>query len=226
MRNDTLAFLTELADNNNKEWMDANRNWYQEVRKGFLDTVKEFLLALSQIDPAFSAVDPKKCVFRQNRDIRFSANKDPYKNNMGAFFSPQGKNTSGPGYYIHLQPGECFLAGGVWMPPADKLKKIRQEIDYAGGELEKIIHEASFKAAFGELKGEQLKSSPRGYPNDHPYIDLMRMKSFVVTRPLSDQEVLSGNLVEHCMKYYTLMGDFNVFLARALEEVEGGEGIL
>ncbi|GAB3649721.1 DUF2461 domain-containing protein [Echinicola sediminis] len=226
MRKDTLEFLKELAANNSKEWMDANREWYLEVKEGFLETVGQLLAELTKIEPRLSVLKPKECIFRQNRDIRFSTNKDPYKNNMGAYFSVGGKKSPGPGYYLHVQPEECFLAGGIWMPPSDVLKKIRQEIDYSGSELEKVVEETSFQQTFGEIKGEKLKTSPRDYPKDHPYADFLRLKSFVVTKPISDGTVLSASFVDNCMKVYHQMGPFHRFLERAIDDAEGGEGIL
>ncbi|WP_215223292.1 DUF2461 domain-containing protein [Echinicola shivajiensis] len=226
MKKDTLKFLEQLAANNNKEWMDANRDWYLEVKEGFLETAGNILAGLSKMDARFSVLKPKECIFRQNRDIRFSANKDPYKNNMGAYFSPGGKKSPLPGYYLHIQPGECFLGGGIWMPASDVLKKIRQEIDYSGEELTKIIEEKSFKDTFGYIRGEKLKTSPRDYALDHPYIDFLRMKSFVVSKPLTDKEVLSEKVVDLCMDGYKKMEKFNEFLSRAVDDSEGGEGIL
>ncbi|GGF49482.1 DUF2461 domain-containing protein [Echinicola rosea] len=226
MNKDTLQFLVALAENNSKEWMDANREWYQSIRKGFLETVGTLLEELKKVEPGLEGLRPKDCVFRQNRDIRFSANKAPYKNNMGGYFSPGGKKSLGPGYYLHIQPGESFLAGGIWMPAAEELKKIRQEIDYAGDELKAVIEQPAFKSSFGEIHGERLKTSPRDYSTDHPHIDLLRLKSFVVTHPLTDEEVLSDRLVETCLGYYFKMKNFHAFLARAVDDAESGEGII
>ena len=124
-----LEFLSALAQNNHKEWMDANKKWYTDTRNQFLGDVEAVLRELTDLEPRLSAFKPKDCVFRQNRDIRFSANKDPYKTNFAAYFSPKGKKSEGPGYYLHIQPGASFVAGGIWMPMAETLKKIRKEID-------------------------------------------------------------------------------------------------
>ncbi len=223
---DVLRFLEELAAHNQKEWMDAHRDWYQKSRRDFLELVDDLLVELVKLEPGLEPLRPKDCVFRQNRDIRFSANKSPYKVNMAAYFAEGGKKSTLPGYYLHLQPGESFLAGGIWMPPAEVLKKIRQEIDYSGGELEKIIQEPSFHERFGEIEGERLKTSPRDYPIDHPFIDLLRLKSFIVTFPLSDRDIVSPGLVEKIMGNFTLMRPFQDFLAKAVEDVETGEGLL
>lgn len=226
MNRDVLTFLSQLAQNNRKEWMDANRSWYLEVKQEVLGLAGEILAGLSVQEPEMAALRPKDCIFRQNRDIRFSANKDPYKTNMGIYFSSGGKKSPGSGYYVHLQPGECFLAGGIWMPAAETLKKIRQEIDYSGQELLQIIEEPGFSGVFGTIKGEQLKTSPRDYPADHPFIDLLRLKSFIVTYPISDQEVLSGKLVAIALEKFAIMKPFCDFLDRAVEDTESGEGVL
>jgi len=221
-----LKFLSQLAVNNSKEWMDANKKWYQETRGEFLEDVEVFLKQLSELEPEFSTFKPKECVFRQNRDIRFSTNKNPYKLNFGAYFSPGGKKSDGPGYYIQVQPGNSFFGGGIWMPPSDVLKKIRKEIDYSGAELEKIESETEFKKLFGEISGEKLKTSPRDYDADHPYIEYLKLKSFTVTRPISDKDVDSGNYINLAMNGFRKIKPFNDFLAQAIEDVEGGGDIL
>jgi uncharacterized protein (TIGR02453 family) len=226
MSKNYLSFLSHLAENNHKDWMDANRDWYQEVRAEFIDDVAELLAGISTWEPDLSAFTPKDCVFRQNRDVRFSANKDPYKTNLAAYFSIGGKKSNGPGYYLHIQPGGSFIAGGIWMPPSEVLKNIRQEIDYSGNELENILTEPKFQEAFGGMEGEKLKTSPRDYDAEHPYIELLRHKSFIVSTALSDEEIKSGNYKEKAIHHFQLMKPFHEFLSRAIEDAEGGEGLL
>ncbi|TFV96180.1 DUF2461 domain-containing protein [Algoriphagus kandeliae] len=221
-----LKFLSELAQNNHKDWMDANKPWYQETRKEFLADVEVMLKNLAEIDPVFSSFQAKDCVFRQNRDVRFSANKDPYKTNFAAYFSPKGKKSEGPGWYLHIQPGKSFIGGGIWMPMSDTLKKIRKEIDYSGAELEQILSQPDFKKLFPTIEGEKLKTSPREYEADHPYIEFLRMKSFVVSSPIKDQDVGSGNFINMALQGFRTMHPFLQFLERAVEEVEDGSGIL
>jgi len=221
-----LKFLSELAENNSKEWMDANKKWYQETREMFLKDVEILLKQLSELEPELSTFKPKDCVFRQNRDIRFSANKAPYKTNFGAYFSPKGKKSAGPGYYVQVQPGNSFLAGGIWMPEADTLKKIRKEIDFSGAELEAIENDPEFKKLFKGIDGEKLKTSPRDYEADHPYIEYLKLKSFTVSHPIPDKDVESGAFLDFAMDGFKRMKSFNDFLARAIEDVEDGSGIL
>jgi len=131
-----LDFLAALAQHNHKEWMDANKSWYQSTRASLLEDAEVLLQEMVALEPSLAAFKAKNCLFRQNRDVRFSANKNPYKTNFGVYFSPTGKNSPGPGYYLQIQPGNSFLAGGIWMPEAEVLKKIRKEIDFSGAQLQ------------------------------------------------------------------------------------------
>lgn len=221
-----LDFLKELSSNNSKDWMDANRDWYEEVKQSLLEDVAEILAALSISQPLFSELRPKDCIFRQNRDVRFSANKQPYKTNMAAYFSVGGKKSVGPGYYLHLQPGASFVGGGIYMPDAATLKKIRQEIDYSGKELERILHQSEFHAYFGDMEGEQLKTSPRDYAMDHPYIRYLKYKSFIVSRPITDQDISSGSHVGLAVTAFEKMRPFHEFLERAIAAPEDDASLL
>jgi uncharacterized protein (TIGR02453 family) len=221
-----LDFLTALAQNNHKEWMDANKKWYLETKERFLEDVAVLLKEMTELEPELSAFKPKDCVFRQNRDVRFSANKDPYKTNFGTYFSPGGKKSPGPGYYLQIQPGNSFLAGGIWMPEADTLKKIRKEIDYSGAELERIENDPEFKKLFKGIEGDKLKTSPRDYESDHQFIEYLKLKSYTVSHPISDKAVESGAFVTFALDGFRRMKPFNDFLRQAIEEVEDGSGIL
>ncbi len=221
-----LDFLSALAEHNSKEWMDANKKWYLETREKLLEDVELMLKQITELDPELAAFKPKDCVFRQNRDIRFSANKDPYKTNFGVYFAPGGKKSPGPGYYLQIQPGNSFIAGGIWMPDSDTLKKVRKEIDYSGAELEQIESSAEFKQLFSKIDGEKLKTSPRDYEADHPYIEYLKLKSFTVSHPISDKAIEYGVFIQFALDGFRRMKPFNVFLARAIEDVEDGSGIL
>ncbi|PZX56736.1 DUF2461 domain-containing protein [Algoriphagus chordae] len=221
-----LPFLAALAEHNSKEWMDANKKWYLETRAEFLKDVGQLLKGIGEWEPAMLVFQPKECVFRQNRDIRFSANKAPYKSNFGAYFSPKGKKSEGPGYYLQIQPDNSFLAGGIWMPQSETLKKIRKEIDYSGAELAKIESNPHFKSLFGQINGEKLKTSPRDYEADHEFIDYLRLKSFTVSSKISDRDIESRNFINLALDGFQKMRPLQEFLSRAIEEVEDGSGLL
>jgi uncharacterized protein (TIGR02453 family) len=221
-----LDFLAALAQHNNKEWMDANKSWYQSTRASLLEDAEVLLEEMVALEPSLAAFKAKNCLFRQNRDVRFSANKKPYKTNFGVYFSPTGKNSPGPGYYLQIQPGNSFLAGGIWMPEAEVLKKIRKEIDFSGAQLQQIEHSPSFKKLFSCIEGEKLKTSPRDYEASHPYIDYLKLKSFTVSHPISDQAINTGAFIKFALDGFYAMKPFIDFLSQALEEVEDGADLL
>ena len=212
----SLNFLEKLAENNSKEWMDANRDWYQECRHEFITFVEELLKGMQSFEPAVAGLEARKCIFRINRDIRFSNDKRPYKQNFGVAISEGGKHSENPSYYFHLQPAQNFIGGGIYMPPGETLKKIRQEVDYNPEELKKIVEQSDFKKTFRAIRGEKLKTAPKGYPKDHPNIEFLKLKSFTVMTDLSDQLVGSEKLTETALKHFKLMKPFNDYLAVAV----------
>ncbi|MBB3054914.1 DUF2461 domain-containing protein [Mucilaginibacter gotjawali] len=214
----TIDFLKELIENNNRDWFMANKERYETARENVIAFTTELLGLLQKIDPQIdSALDAKKCVMRIYRDIRFSKDKTPYKNYFGVSIPTKGTKAGRAEYYFQISPGNSLIAGGYWMPEADHLKAIRQEIDYNANDLKKIINEPEFVNLFGDFrKQEQLKSVPREYSADNENIDLLKLKSFVAFRPLKDDELLLKNAVSDiagiCGKIYPL----NVFLNNAL----------
>lgn len=211
-----IDFLKDLSANNSKEWMDAHRNEYQEAKTTFIALVDRLLKRLAEHEPWAADLEGRKCVFRINRDIRFSADKSPYKINFGAAISEGGRHSENPSYYLHIQPGGHFAGGGIYMPPAEMLKKIRQEIDYNPEPLKAVAENSAFKAAFGAIQGESLKKAPKGYPVDHPNIDLLRLKSFVVLKSFSDTEVASENFENDVFNCFLTMKPFHDYLAVAV----------
>ncbi|MBS1951620.1 MAG: hypothetical protein OJF59_001736 [Cytophagales bacterium] len=186
-----LQFLKAIAKNNNREWFEKNKPVYLEAKNEFEDFLEELHSELLKFDGSLSNLNPRKMGFRIYRDVRFSKDKRPYKINMGAGFSPKGKMEQEPGYYIHLEPGnKNFVAGGIYMPNPENLAKIRQEIDYNSNALLKILNDKTFKKQFGGLSDwDRLKTAPKGYPKDHPQVELLKNKSFVVSHPFTDTEV-------------------------------------
>lgn len=214
----TYDFLNDLIANNNRDWFIANKDRYETARENVIDFTDRLLKQLHQVDPNIDdALDPKKCVMRIYRDIRFRKDKTPYKNNFGISFPTKGLKPGRAEYYVQISPGNSFIAGGYWMPEAEHLKAIRQEIDYNAGELKKIIDEPEFVQLFGEFrKQEQLKTVPQGYSAGNENIGLLKLKSFVAYRQIKDEEFTAKNalpqIVHLCAKIYPL----NVFINNAL----------
>jgi len=219
IQSSTLDFLRKLKKNNNRDWFEKNREKYEAAKSDIENNTAELLISLRSFDKRIpDDLEAKKCVFRIYRDVRFSKDKRPYKDNMGAHIQPGGKKAHGCGYYMHVEAGGAFLAGGIWQPEAPELAKIRQEIDYNFAEFKKIIHGKSFKKYFGELGTEdKLAREPKGYAKDHPAIEYLKLKSFVVAAELSDREITSKDFQKKAKEIFKAMLPLNLFLQRALD---------
>lgn len=212
----TISFLKSLKKNNNREWFEKNRGKFELAKEDFEIFVAALLKELVKVNPALSNLKVKDCVFRIYRDVRFSKNKLPYKTNMGAYFVEGGKKSDKAGFYIQLEPGNSFIAGGNWMPEAPQLKSIRQEIDYNFADFEKILHAKSFKKLFGELSDSRLKTTPKGYDSTNPAIAHLRQTSFTAQMPVDDKIFMSKGLVKKCGSVYESVLPFLKFLNTAI----------
>lgn len=212
----TLDFLTDLAKHNKKEWMDDNKKRYNEAKGYVIDLVADVIEKASAFDKSLAGLEPKKTLFRINRDIRFSKNKDPYKTNFGAAIVEGGRKSGNPGYYLHIMPGNNFVGGGLYQPEAPILQKIRQEIDYNGKKLRSLIENKNFKMIYAEPYGDRLKTAPKGYPKDHPDLDLLQLKNYVFMNQVDDKEVIADAFPETIVGAYKTLHPFNQFLREAL----------
>ncbi|MBK8876689.1 MAG: DUF2461 domain-containing protein [Bacteroidetes bacterium] len=208
----TLDFLKALKKNNNREWFDVNRSKYEEAKADFEKFVETLLPLLSKENSKLKDLKVKDCVFRIYRDVRFSKNKDPDKTNCGAYFVEGGKKSSKAGYYIQIEPGNSFLAGGCWMPEAPVLKAIRQEIDYNLKDFEKIVKGKVFKSRFGEMTDARLKTTPKGYDAENPAINYLRQTSFTVMASIKDKDLSGAAFTKEAAKAYKEMLPFLKFL--------------
>ncbi len=212
-----LKFLQSLARNNNRDWFEKNKPTYLRAKGEFELFLVSFLAELAKFDTSVRSLDPRKLAFRIYRDVRFSKDKRPYKTNMGAGISPAGKLVQDPGYYIHIEPGKSFIAGGMYMPDPSNLAKIRQEIDYNATKLNKILKAASFQKLYPSLDDfDKLKTAPKGYPKDHPQIELLKHKSFIVSHSFSDRDVKSKAFVKQVAASARVLKPLNDFLKEAI----------
>ncbi len=214
-----IGFLNDLKENNHKAWMDANKKRYLTIKGYFETIITDLLKSLSSFDEYMEQLTAKECTFRMNRDIRFSADKTPYKLNFGASMSRGGKKSTFAGYYLHLQGNnESFLAGGKYMPTSPELVQIRQEIDYNYDDFNKIIQQKDFKNYFGELSGDKVKTTPKGYDKENPAIEILKHKSYIAYHTLSDEIVFSDKLVSHSANVFKAMKPLNDFLNNACHQ--------
>lgn len=216
--NDTLSFLKKLKKNNNKTWFDSNKDKYLLAKEDFENFLEALLPELKKADPGLNGVEVKGSVFRIYRDVRFSSDKRPYKNHLGAWFCSRGRKSSGPGYYLHIEPENSFIAAGIWMPSSEELAKVRQEIDYNFEEFDSILNEPKFKKLTGGLDFEDsLRSAPKGYSADNPAIKYLKLKSFTATSPLEDETVIRKTLLRNTVKVSSTMVPLIKFLARSFD---------
>ena len=215
---DVLTFLEGIKNNNTREWMESHKADYLKAKQNFEEFIKQLIEQISDFDPHIIGTDPKKCIFRLHRDIRFSKDKRPYKENMGGFINREGRKGMDGGYYLHIQPGQSMLAGGVYMPPSDILKKIRQEIDYNPNPLLKYVSSSYFKEYFGSFEGDRLKKAPKGYDPDHPNIELLKLKYYIVVQRVEDKIVLGTDFANYALKVFKAMKPLNDYIRTALHE--------
>lgn len=216
----TISFLKNLAKHNNREWMQANRPAYEAARADFLQFTQQVLTGFAKHEPDLLPLQPKDCVFRQNRDVRFSADKSPYKINMGAAFSKGGKKSVLAGYYFHLEPGKSFVGGGLWMPDKALVQKVRQEIDYCWDEWQLMLKNKSFQKHYGDFSREPemvLQREPKGYDKNNPAIAYLKMKSWVAAQPLTDAALTESELVKNVIDAFKALQPFVHFMNRAIE---------
>lgn len=205
---EVVTFLKELAENNNREWFTAHKKQYKRAHDQFLDFVQELIFGVNQFDD-LGALSAKECTFRIYRDVRFSGDKNPYKENMGAYIANGGRRSGLAGYYFHIQPGDSFVAGGQYAPTKEQLAALRESIVEDSGPLRAVMVAEDFQKYFGGLGGEQVKTAPRGFKADHPEIDLLRYKNFVVSHKLTNEQVLAPDLLGNVLEMFRHLKPFN-----------------
>ena len=216
----SIKFLKQLKKNNNKAWFDAHRAEYEAARIDYSNFIQLVIDALAKSDPSISGLKAKDCIFRINRDIRFSKDKTPYKTAFGASIKTGGRKSCYAGYYFHFEPGQSFVGGGMWMPDAPVLKNIRQEIDYNFDEFKSILKEKKFKSVFGDLyKGQDLslQTMPKGYEKDHPAAEYLKLKSFIAETRIEDDELTKAGLHKKTLAAFVAMQPLLSFINRSVE---------
>lgn len=217
----TIQFLQQLKLNNNKPWFDEHRKQYEAARANFIDLTSEVLKGIAAFDASVAHLQPKDCIFRINRDVRFSKNKAPYKTNMAMYISKGGKKAMDcAGYYVHIEPGQSFMAGGIWMPMAPELKKIRQEIDYSFADLKKVLQNKSFANTYGDFErgeGVVLSRPPKGYEADNEAIEYLKLKSFIASTTLPDKLLTDKNMATTVVKQFKDVYPLVQFINQALD---------
>lgn len=214
-----LDFLRDLRENNDREWFNANKKRYEKARTAFEDVVAQVIERFDAVDDLGGVTLPET-LYRINRDVRFSPDKSPYKTHFGALLGKEGRKSTGRVYYIQIMPyNQSMVAGGLYMIYPAQLDAVRKAIAEDDRPLRKILASESFKKYFNGLEGEQLKSAPKGYAKDHHAIELLRYKQFTAGHTMTDDQVLSDNLVDHILEACTALKPFNTYVYDLIEGV-------
>ncbi len=222
LQTSTIKFLNALKKNNNKPWFDANRTTYESAKIDFAGFIQRVIDTHGKKDPSINHLVAKDCMFRINRDIRFAKDKSPYKSNFGASINKGGKQSiSSAGYYFHLQPGQSFTGGGIWMPQPEDLRKVRQEIDYNFAEFKKIIGSRKFKTVYGDLDHSaeyKLSRIPKGYEADNAAAEYLKLKSYIATLYIKDADLTSKDLVKKTVNAFETLQPLVEFLNHSMND--------
>jgi uncharacterized protein (TIGR02453 family) len=216
----TIKFLKDLKKNNNKVWFDQHRKVYEAAKADFAGFIQKLIDLHGKKDESIHTLVAKDCMFRINRDIRFSKDKSPYKTNFGASINNGGKkamNTAG--YYFHLEPGSCFAGGGLYMPMPEELRKVRQEIDYNFADFKKIMQSKKFKSLYRDLDRSAeytLSRVPKGYEADNAAAEYLRLKSYVAMVHVSDADLTSKDLVKKTVAAFDALQPVIEFINEAM----------
>ena len=213
-----LPVLKELEKNNNRDWFNANKNTYLQAKSEFDEFIESLIKELQLIDPRVAGANAKNTVFRIYKDTRFSKDKMPYKTHMGAYIIGGGRKAQLPGYYIHIQPGESFLAGGMYKPEAVNLKAIRKEINNFPEDLVEIIENKSFKNRYSFYDKDKLKRPPQGFTAESNQIEMIKNKHFIASQTFSEDWITNSDFREKILEVCRGLVPLNNFLYRAIAE--------
>jgi uncharacterized protein (TIGR02453 family) len=222
IQKETLEFLRLLRKNNDRAWFAANRALYDTAWWNVSDLTMELIDGIRAFDDSIGPLNSRDCIFRLVRDTRFAADKSPYKPNFGVFIKHGGRKLPGAGYYLHIEPGSCMLSGGIYMPPARELAAIRSSVAEDPQTLRSLLAQPRLADEFGHLWGDAVKTAPRGYAKDHPAIDLIRHKHYIVGKEILDEEILDPGFLSSCLDSFQVVRDFNRYLNMILENSISG----
>ena len=217
-----LDFLKELRVNNNREWFNAHKDEYEIAKKNFENICQSLILKIGEFDEKILKVSTKECLFRIYRDIRFTHDKTPYKTHFGTYIAfPGGRKSPRGGYYLHIDPvGGCFMGVGIWSPEPKILKALRESIFDNYEEFDEIISEPEFKRIYGDsfYSEEKLKSLPKGFPTDFPNPEILKLKHYLVSHDLTDQEINDSNFTDYIANLARVAYPLNKFLNYTVDE--------
>jgi len=211
-----ISYLVDLSQNNEREWFHANKVRYQESKISFLSVVEQIIRTLELTDIRIQGLATKDTVFRINRDVRFSRDKSPYKTHFGSYIAKGGRKSPDAGYYLHIEPDQFFIGAGAWHPEKEELKAIRHEIMYQPENYSSVINSV-VKKGFTIMEEDKLKTGPKDFDKDSPHIDLIKYKSYILSRKLSNKEIKSPDIAAIVANYFEQLYPYTSFLNTAMD---------
>ena len=212
-----LSFLEDLARNNNRDWFNDNKKAYQDALDTFREFIGTILVGVSKTDPSVGSLEAKDTIFRIYKDVRFSKDKTPYKTHFGGWMAKGGRKSTDAGYYFHLEPGNTFMAAGVWMPPKEQLTLIRQEIMYNPSEYFKIINEPLISKAYERGgKEDMLKKGPAGFSKDFEFMEEIKYKHYIFSKNYENKDVIKSGFAEKVTHDYKGLYPFVAYLNHSM----------
>lgn len=221
---ENFDFLNQLRKNNNREWFNAHKEEYLKQHENTIEFADKLLLSIHQHDN-IETLTGKKSLYRIYRDVRFSKNKLPYKTHWSGGFRRATNELRG-GYYFHIEAGNSMVGGGFWGPNKEDLLRIREDIAIDDSELRSVLADKTFIDTFGNLEGEQLKTCPKGFDKEHPAVDLLRYKQFIISKKFTDKEVLSPDFAEKVNDTFKKMRPFLDYMSMSVTTDANGVSIV
>lgn len=215
---DVVDFLDNLKHNNNRDWFNSHKDWYEKSRQKVLFLTELIINEVRKFDEDIPITDPKDCLFRIYRDVRFSADKSPYKTHFGSYIAKGGRSSTRAGYYFHIDPDASFIGGGIYMPGPDVLKALRTAIYDQPDTFLEIIEDPGFKNIYPTIDGEKLKTAPKGFPPDFQHIDLLKYKSYAFTSEISTSDVIHEDFVNTIVERFQILHHANRFLNESIDQ--------
>jgi len=212
-----MSFLNDLRLNNNREWFNSHKDRYLQAKSDFDNLVEYLAKMISGFDRTLTPTSSKDYVFRIYRDVRFSKNKTPYKEQFGAFIAKGGRKSGYAGYYFHLEPNNSMAAGGIYAPESKILKSVRTEVLFHNQEFKKLLNQTDFKRRFGGLADMKLKRPPKGFPKDHPNIEWALYNSYIYSQSFDNKLVESELFIEEVLASFRAMKNMNIFINNAIQ---------
>lgn len=204
----TIQFLSDLKENNTRQWFTDNKAKYEEAKQNIEDIIGYLIYKISEFDKDITNLESKDCQFRIHKDVRFSKDKTPYKTNFGLYYVRDGKKSPYAGYYLHLEPTNNFIACGVYAPTPEILKKIKTAVSDDSFSFLNLIKEDNFIKTFGEVQGEKLKNSPKNFAHAPEVADYMKLKQFIVIHNFTDAEIYEEHFFDNVLNIFKTAQNF------------------